>query len=105
VVTVDGSRLDDYVRGGSAAEAVWVCAQEHGLGVQPMSPVFLYARDSYDCVRLSDPFARELDALRVSMRGLLDLSGEESIALVLRLSHCPPETVRSARLPANRIRR
>ncbi|MFE4498985.1 Rv1355c family protein [Rhodococcus sp. NPDC056743] len=105
VVTVDGSRLDDYVRGGSAAEAVWVCAQEHGLGVQPMSPVFLYARDGYDCVRLSDPFAGELDALRVRMRGLLDLSGEESIALVLRLSHCPPETVRSARLPANSIRR
>ncbi|MGG7103478.1 Rv1355c family protein [Rhodococcus sp. 24CO] len=105
VVTVDGSRLDDYVRGGSAAEAVWVCAQEHGLGVQPMSPVFLYARDGNDCARLSDPFASELDALRLRMRGLLDLDGEESIALVLRLSHCPPDTVRSARLPANSIRR
>ncbi|RZL21353.1 MAG: Rv1355c family protein [Rhodococcus sp. (in: high G+C Gram-positive bacteria)] len=105
VVTVDGSCLDDYVRGGSAAEAVWVCAQEHGLGVQPMSPVFLYARDGNDCARLSDPFASELDALRLRMRVLLDLGSEESIALVLRLSHCPPETVRSARLPANSIRR
>lgn len=105
VVTVDGSRLGDYVRGGSAAEAVWVCAQQHGLGVQPMSPVFLYARNSSDCARLSDQYASELDALRLRMRGLLDIEGGESIALVLRLSHCPPATVRSARLPANSIRR
>ena len=38
-------RLADYARGGSAAEAVWIAAQQHGLAVQPISPAFLYARD------------------------------------------------------------
>ena len=43
VVSVTGSGLADYARGGSAMEAVWVTAQQLGFAVQPVSPVFLYA--------------------------------------------------------------
>ena len=45
VVSIDGQALTDYARGGSAVEAVWVVAQQCGLAVQPISPVFLYAHD------------------------------------------------------------
>ena len=41
VVTVPGESLTDYARGGAAAEAVWITAQQHGLAVQPISPMFL----------------------------------------------------------------
>ncbi len=42
---VDGESLIDYARGGSALEAIWIAAQQHGVGLHPVSPVFLYARN------------------------------------------------------------
>ncbi|WP_435673608.1 hypothetical protein, partial [Mycobacterium tuberculosis] len=38
IVYVDGATLTDFARGGSAMQAVWIVAQQHGLAVQPMSP-------------------------------------------------------------------
>ena len=63
VISVSGDTLADYARGGSAAEAVWITAQQHGLAVQPISPVFLYARDIKDLAELSSAFADELSDL------------------------------------------
>lgn len=104
VLTVRGHRAIDFVRGGSAAEAVWVRAHEYGLGVQPMSPVFLYARDLEECSRLSGAHAIELAALRTRMRELLELAADDSLVLVLRISHDSPVRCCSNRMSSNSIR-
>lgn len=97
VVTVTGTDLVDYARGGAAAEAVWVAAQDCGLAVQPMSPVFLYAHTCDELRTLSDEFARPLHDLRSDLRSLAGVGSDESTVLLLRLTVAPPATVRSRR--------
>ena len=53
VVTVGGTELADYARGGAATEAVWITAQARGLSVQPVSPAFLYARTQAEFLGVS----------------------------------------------------
>jgi hypothetical protein len=97
VVSVPGDTLIDFARGGSAAEAVWITAQQHGLAVQPMSPVFLYARDAEDLTELSTSFADELGDLRQEFRRLARIPADGSPALVLRFAVNSPASVRSRR--------
>jgi molybdopterin/thiamine biosynthesis adenylyltransferase len=97
VVTVPGHTLTDYARGGSAVEAVWVTAQQHGLAVQPVSPVFLYARDPDDFEELSTTFADELEQMHKEFRQLTRPRPGESLVLVLRFAAGPPGSVRSRR--------
>ena len=97
VVIVEGHTLSDYARAGSAMEAVWVAAQQHGLAVHPVSPVFLYARTPEEFRALSAPFAQTIADLRDEFSTLAGIGGEESIALVLRLSSAPASGPRSRR--------
>jgi molybdopterin/thiamine biosynthesis adenylyltransferase len=97
VISVPGSRLTDFARGGSAAEAVWVTAQQHGLAVQPVSPVFLYARDDKDLSELSTSFADELGKLQQEFRGLVRTPAGTSPVLLLRFAVGDPASVRSRR--------
>ncbi|MDQ2637320.1 MAG: hypothetical protein M3Y83_10630, partial [Actinomycetota bacterium] len=97
VVSVQGHRLVDYARGGSAVESVWVTAQQQGLGVQPVSPVFLYALDSEDLQGLSPAFIEELAELQYTFRRLANTGPEESQALILRFADVPRPSVRSRR--------
>jgi hypothetical protein len=97
VISVSGSTLSDFARGGSAAEAVWITAQQHGLAVQPISPVFLYARDAEDLTELSTSFADELGELQNEFRQLARTPPNSWIALVLRLSFSGPPSVQSRR--------
>ncbi|MCD2188292.1 Rv1355c family protein [Actinomycetospora soli] len=103
VVTVDGVRPADFVRGGQAVEAVWVAAQEHGLAVHPTSPVFLYAVDPDDLRELSEPYADDLARLRRTFRAAVGLDDGESVALVLRLAHTDAPPVRSRRRPIGHV--
>lgn len=48
------------VCGGAAAEAVWIIAQQHGMAVHPVSPVFLFAAHRHEIGTFSAPFASEL---------------------------------------------
>ena len=96
VVSIDGGSLSDYARGGVATEAVWIAAQQHGLGVQPMSPVFLYAHDSAELADLSATFAEELHGLQTAFHRLAGTVGLRH-ALVLRLSEAPQSSTRSRR--------
>jgi hypothetical protein len=89
--------LGDYARGGSAAEAVWITAEQRGLAVQPISPVFLYARDAEDLTELSTPFADELGDLQQEFRQLVRIPADASPALVLRFAVTGPASVRSRR--------
>lgn len=97
VVSVTGSALADFARGGSAAEAVWIAAQQEGLAVQPVSPVFLYARDGQDLAHVSASFAGELAELHEEFRQLARTPSDRCIALVLRFAFAGAASVRSRR--------
>jgi hypothetical protein len=96
VVTVTGTRLTDFARGGSSAEAVWICAEQHGLAVQPISPVFLYARTSAELSALSAEYCGELARLRSDFRDLVEVDTADELVLVMRFSAAerPPVTSR-----------
>ncbi len=97
VVSVTGSGLADYARGGSAMEAVWVTAQQLGLAVQPVSPVFLYARTPGELKELSSTFCDELATLQSQFHELVRTQNDESQILVLRLAISEPASEKSRR--------
>ncbi|MGJ6127198.1 hypothetical protein QN239_31945 [Mycolicibacterium sp. Y3] len=97
IITVHGQTLTDYAHGGAAVEAVWIAAQQRGWGVQPVSPVFLYAHTPAEIAALSKPFADELSQLQSDFNALVHVDAEDSIALVLRLAITPPPSVPSRR--------
>ncbi|MDY6995616.1 MAG: Rv1355c family protein [Actinomycetota bacterium] len=97
VIIGDDPSLAGYARGGSAAEAVWLTAQQHDLAVQPVSPVFLYARDDADLEELSAPFAAQLAGLRTRFRRVAGIGDDETEILALRLGRAPRASVRSRR--------
>ncbi|MFC4375620.1 Rv1355c family protein [Nocardia halotolerans] len=91
--------LSDYVRGGTAVQKVWFAAQRHDLAVQPVSPVFLYARDTEDLRSVSAEFTDTLTSVHKRFFELIRVPVHEAVALVLRLSCAPAPTIRSSRLP------
>jgi molybdopterin/thiamine biosynthesis adenylyltransferase len=103
VISVSGQGLTDYARGGSAAESVWITAQQHGLAVQPVSPAFLYAHDDEDLRELSPAFAGELRDLQYNFRKLANTESNESQVLVLRFSRAPRPSVASRRRGLHRV--
>jgi molybdopterin/thiamine biosynthesis adenylyltransferase/nitroreductase len=103
VVTVAGHTLTDYARGGAAVEALWIAAQQHGLGVQPVSPVFLYAHDDHDLVELAADHVPALRLLRQQFRELTGTQPGEAQVLVLRFIHAPAPSVRSRRRPIHEL--
>jgi molybdopterin/thiamine biosynthesis adenylyltransferase len=103
VVTVTGSRLTDFARGGSSAEAVWIGAEQHGLAVQPMSPVFLYARTPDELSALSPGFSGELARLKAGFRDLAGVDSADELVLVLRFTAAERPVVPSRR-NADRIK-
>jgi molybdopterin/thiamine biosynthesis adenylyltransferase len=96
-ISVAGSSLTDYARGGSAAEAVWITAQQRGFAVQPTSPVFLYAHDVDELTELSTSFAEELSELKKEFHQLVRTPPGEHLVLVMRLTVATPASVRSRR--------
>ena len=103
VISVSGQSLTDYARGGSAAESVWITAQQHGLAVQPVSPAFLYAHDDEDLHELSPAFAGDLGDLQYTFRKLANTGAGESQVLVLRFSRAPRPSVPSRRRGRYRV--
>lgn len=97
IVVVPGRTLTDYALGGSAAEAVWISAQERGLAVQPVSPVFLYAHDQSDLHGLSPAFTESLARQQLAFRDLLGTETDHSEVLVLKFCQAPRPSVRSRR--------
>ncbi|AGB22447.1 dinucleotide-utilizing enzyme possibly involved in molybdopterin or thiamin biosynthesis [Mycobacterium sp. JS623] len=103
IISVSGKSLADYAQGGSAAESVWITAQQHGLAVQPVSPAFLYAHDDEDLRELSPAFAGELRDLQYNFRKLANTEVTESQVLVLRFSRAPRPSVASRRRGLQRV--
>ncbi|MGC1420138.1 MAG: Rv1355c family protein [Acidimicrobiales bacterium] len=89
-----------YVRGGSAVERFWLSAEFHDLAVQPVSPVFLFARGEEDLLKLGgERYLDEMFRLSEKFNGLWDLNEGETMVMVMRVIHAAPPSVRSARLP------
>ncbi len=103
VVTVPGETLADYAHGGAAAEELWILAQQRGLAVQPVSPMFVHAREYTDLVTLSAEFAPDLRDLQRRFEGLVGLTAGEAPVIVLRFTEAPAASVRSRRR-SDRIR-
>ena len=97
VVYVDGDALTDFARGGSAMQAVWIAAQQRGLAVQPVSPIFLYGCSHHDLDDVSPHFVAELHGLQRELRDLVKPGKDEHEVLVFRLFHAAPPSVRSRR--------
>lgn len=104
VVTVDGATPADYVRGGGALEEVWICAEQHGLAIHPVSPVFLFASDGADFEGLSPRYAAVIAELRRAFLDVVGIASSQSLAAVVRMSHAPPRSMRSQRLSLEAIR-
>ncbi|MEV0244989.1 Rv1355c family protein [Nocardia sp. NPDC050712] len=92
--------LADYATAGAATQRVWLEAGRRGLAVQPVSPVFLYARHPEELIAISPDFADTLTSLQGRFLDLLGVPEHEIMALVLRLSYAAAATVRSRRLPS-----
>jgi ThiF family len=104
VVTVPGSDPESYVLGGAAAERMWLCAQRAGLAIQPVSPVFLFARDRSERERLVPrAFLTDLEEIADRFSSLVGLPDGESLVLVLRVSHADAPSGRSRRLPLEEV--
>ncbi|MGW4120783.1 Rv1355c family protein [Nocardia sp. NPDC004711] len=105
VLTFPGPPLDDrselaaYARAGEALQRVWIAAERNDLAVQPVSPVFLYARRPEELHTVSPEFADTLTSLQGSFLELLEVPGHETMASVLRLGYAAEPTVRSRRRP------
>jgi molybdopterin/thiamine biosynthesis adenylyltransferase len=97
VISVPGGSLTDYAHGGAAAEAVWITAQQRGFAVQPMSPIFLYARGRDDLAGVSTAFGDELGGMQEAFGRLVGLAADAAVALVLRIAVSETASVRSRR--------
>ncbi|WP_338888492.1 Rv1355c family protein [Rhodococcus sovatensis] len=97
VSIVDGNAATDFVRGGAGTQRLWIAAESHGLAVHPSSPVFLYAQSPSEFEQLSARYAGALAGLRQRFARIVGIDVDESIALVLRLSHTDAAAVTSRR--------
>ena len=97
VITTTGTTLQDYARGGSALEAVWIAANRLGLAVHPCSPLFVHAQTGNDRRALSPLFADTVDTLAHEFNDLVAARADHSMIIVLRFSRAAPPTVRSRR--------
>ncbi|GAB2504458.1 Rv1355c family protein [Nocardia heshunensis] len=95
----DRSELVAYARAGEALQRLWIAAEQHGLAVQPVSPIFLYARRPEELHTVSAEFADTLTSLQGSFLELLEVPGYETMASVLRFGYAAEPTVRSRRRP------
>lgn len=93
------SELIVYARAGEALQRVWIEAERRGLAVQPVSPVFLFARRPEDLHTVSPEFADTLTSLQGRFQDLMGVPGHEMMVSILRLGYAEEPAVRSRRLP------
>ena len=104
VITVPRPDPIWYLRGGAAMERFWLTAEMRGLSIQPVVPLFMYATDDEDLVRLGgERHLDELHNLSEKFHDMWDLDEGEVAAMVVRVFHAGPPTVRSVRLPLSQV--
>ena len=103
IISTDGDTPENYLRGGAAVERFWITANALGLGVYPMSPVFLYARSQSELCGLAPEFCSELASLQQDMDDIIGSTCNQVPVLVLRLVHQPGTAPRSRRRDMARL--
>jgi hypothetical protein len=104
LITIDRPDPASYLRAGGAVERFWLTAESHGLAVQPVAPVFMYAIGEEDLLTFGgDRHVDELHRLSQQFNGVWDVSDTEYMAMLFRVSHAPPPSVRSIRLPLQEV--
>jgi molybdopterin/thiamine biosynthesis adenylyltransferase len=104
IITVPRADPTWYVRGGAAIERFWLSAEMHGLAIQPVSPLFLYATDEKDLVGLGgERHLDEMYELSQRFNKVWDLEDGETMAMVMRVIHAAPPSVRSVRRPLHEV--
>ncbi|NUS43851.1 MAG: Rv1355c family protein [Mycobacteriaceae bacterium] len=96
-VTAAGSAPADDIRAGQAMESVWIAANAAGLGVQPIVPLFLFARDDAELAELAGPYAGRLAGARQRLSELIGMPPTRHIAMLLRMGYMPEPTAISLR--------
>ena len=98
VLTATGDSDLDYVIGGKAMQHFWLIAEQNGLSVQPISPIFLYANNDEDIQNLmQQEYQSEVVDLRQRFSKLLNIAENEYPILVLKLSYADESKFRSLR--------
>jgi hypothetical protein len=98
VITIDSAEPASYVRGGQAIERTWIRAEQLGLSVQVITPIFTYAVNESDYTELSPAYSNRLRQLRRDFAWLTGI-GDAEIALTMRIGYAPCISARSQRLP------
>ncbi len=102
LISVDGTDLESRLRGGRAAQRVWMQANQMGIGVHPISaPIFLFhAMSVLD--DLAPHHAKELGELKDRFEELRDATeGQALFMMRLALNGIP--SVRSLRRPIEQM--
>jgi molybdopterin/thiamine biosynthesis adenylyltransferase len=104
LITVPKADPSWYVRGGAAIERFWLSAESEGLFAQPVSPLFLYAKNEQDLLNLGgERHLDEMYALSRRFHEAWDLAEGETMAMVLRVIHAAPPSVHSIRRPLGHV--
>lgn len=100
LVTVPRAEPHWYVRAGAAMERLWLLGEQHGLAMQPLIPLYLFANSEQDLVELGGE--RRLDHLiehSERFRQTWNMADTEAPSMVFRVFHADAPSVHSIRLP------
>jgi len=98
-LTIKGQTDLDYIEGGRALEELWLLAESHGLSLQPISPIFLYANNVDETTNLMNgEFEAEVQSLRDRFLSIFRDEDKEYPTLVMRLAYVKCPKFRSYRL-------
>lgn len=96
-VSIAGIAPDDYVRGGQAMQSVWIAATAAGLAVQPIVPLFMFARSERELRDVAGGYADRLADARRRLYELMEIQPDRGFVMVLRLGYAPAPTAVSLR--------
>jgi hypothetical protein len=96
-VTISGARPLDYLHAGQAMQAVWIAATAVGLTSQPIVPLFLFSQNDTELNTLAGRYSHRLTTARRRLRELLNISSDQTLAMILRLAHAPAPSAISLR--------
>ncbi len=103
---LEGAELEDYIGGGRALPRLWLKATELGLALHPTTAL-LYMLQMLDIPELAKTFTDNEQAQLLDLERQLDQSFGAIMrnrrALLFRIAVAPPPTVRSLRLPVDKI--
>jgi hypothetical protein len=97
-LTIKGQSDLDYINAGRGLQEFWLTAETHGLALQPISPIFLYANNIDETMKLmNNKHIGEVTAMQKEFSTLFQINEDEYPVLVVRLAYANPPEFRSYR--------